>query len=683
MKESHLPVLLLVPLILVLVVLTRPILAQFHQVSAVRTTPVEATGALNPQNQNYYQPVDSFDRHGARISWLEAKLECEQRGGHLVTIANEDESTFIYENLLQSGKYYHQDSYTAWGPYIGAYYQEGQWRWVTGSTMVYDNWYTDGVLDEPDGTSTIWDHCTAVDVYCAWYYYRNEGGPSPTWGDTECDATFCGGGPSYLLECPYGTLDDGSTGIYRISLSNAGSPCGCPMVPGCDLDPVDVITDARGNRFELRCLGSTVGYFALVYIPVDGPELFVGKCPWYGGRNEGIVKYVDAEQDGTPDYFIKSLWNSFDTHCDDLPDGLQDQMFYDFYVCPEVVVVTQQVRPAGSSEPYVTHFEEKIQAPEMLPDDADNYAQLFPPAVAQPTKDCDEVLAPTRRLPLAGHHSDPDSLSLPVSTTMLIAGQAEGGAIEFTIEPWPPLIVDTEPGQSADVIAGSLEAAVNSERDIWEHGVFATAEGPELTLTGVGPGALSYCSSDAGLTTVPGVEHLSAEFMPDGTMRLSWDLPSGVAYDRIDISVDAFTIARDLSGSSTEFDHEQMAVSGSEYVVVGYVSNLPSCSQRTVVGLDEADVLLAPPQLRSYPNPGRRGSTIEFELDQARSVQLRIFDVAGRHIVTLLDGRGTAGVNSIFWDGQSTSGEYVAHGIYIVRLDTGGSRATLKVIALQ
>jgi len=84
-------------------------------------------------------------------TWFMAKRACENLGGYLATITNEDEMNFIWS---QFGAKYQANSETWKGPWIGLSdaVDEGKWQWITGEIAVvgqdsvYSNWYT----GEPD-----------------------------------------------------------------------------------------------------------------------------------------------------------------------------------------------------------------------------------------------------------------------------------------------------------------------------------------------------------------------------------------------------------------------------------------------------------------------------------------------------------------------------------------------------
>jgi hypothetical protein len=84
------------------------------------------------------------------------------------------------------------------------------------------------------------------------------------------------------------------------------------------------------------------------------------------------------------------------------------------------------------------------------------------------------------------------------------------------------------------------------------------------------------------------------------------------------------------------------------------------------------------------PNPFNPVTTIEFDLAQTSHVSLRIYDVAGRLVRTLLDAPVQAGFgHRVLWNGLDDAGRPVASSVYLYRLEAGGFRQTRKLIVLK
>ncbi|NOZ60130.1 MAG: T9SS type A sorting domain-containing protein [Calditrichaeota bacterium] len=74
---------------------------------------------------------------------------------------------------------------------------------------------------------------------------------------------------------------------------------------------------------------------------------------------------------------------------------------------------------------------------------------------------------------------------------------------------------------------------------------------------------------------------------------------------------------------------------------------------------------------QNYPNPFNPETTIRFQLPVSSNVTLKIYDLLGNEICTLIDGDKVAGVHSAIWDGKNNSGQKVASGIYFYQIKAG------------
>jgi hypothetical protein len=68
------------------------------------------------------------------------------------------------------------------------------------------------------------------------------------------------------------------------------------------------------------------------------------------------------------------------------------------------------------------------------------------------------------------------------------------------------------------------------------------------------------------------------------------------------------------------------------------------------------------------PDPFRGDLTIRYLLPGSGQVQLAIFDVGGRRVRTLANGKAESGWHSAAWDGRDGAGRRVASGVYFTRL---------------
>lgn len=86
---------------------------------------------------------------------------------------------------------------------------------------------------------------------------------------------------------------------------------------------------------------------------------------------------------------------------------------------------------------------------------------------------------------------------------------------------------------------------------------------------------------------------------------------------------------------------------------------------------------------QNYPNPFNPETSIPFSLAREARVTLRVYDVSGAHVATLLDENREAGEYTARWDGRDAQGRVSASGVYFVRLEANGTIATRKLVLLK
>ncbi len=85
----------------------------------------------------------------------------------------------------------------------------------------------------------------------------------------------------------------------------------------------------------------------------------------------------------------------------------------------------------------------------------------------------------------------------------------------------------------------------------------------------------------------------------------------------------------------------------------------------------------------NHPNPFNPATEIYFELPEPQRVELVVYAVDGRRVVTLKNEPLPAGRHSVTWMGQNDTGERVASGIYFCRLKAGAFSETLKMTLVK
>ncbi len=81
---------------------------------------------------------------------------------------------------------------------------------------------------------------------------------------------------------------------------------------------------------------------------------------------------------------------------------------------------------------------------------------------------------------------------------------------------------------------------------------------------------------------------------------------------------------------------------------------------------------------QNYPNPFNPTTAINFVLPRSEMTKLAVFDVLGRQVATLLDGRMEAGQHAVTFDASTLSS-----GVYFYRLEAGSFQMTRKMLLLK
>ncbi|MCK5620044.1 MAG: T9SS type A sorting domain-containing protein, partial [Candidatus Krumholzibacteria bacterium] len=86
---------------------------------------------------------------------------------------------------------------------------------------------------------------------------------------------------------------------------------------------------------------------------------------------------------------------------------------------------------------------------------------------------------------------------------------------------------------------------------------------------------------------------------------------------------------------------------------------------------------------QNTPNPFNPITHIRFTVDRDGPVAVRVFDVTGRLVRTLVDRPLPAGSHAEGWDGRDTRGNVVASGVYYIRLESDRRTLTRKAVLLR
>jgi hypothetical protein len=86
---------------------------------------------------------------------------------------------------------------------------------------------------------------------------------------------------------------------------------------------------------------------------------------------------------------------------------------------------------------------------------------------------------------------------------------------------------------------------------------------------------------------------------------------------------------------------------------------------------------------QNYPNPFNPSTTIEYVLPKTARVTLKLYNLQGAEVATLVDWVEQPGEKSVVWDARDKNGRQVPTGVYVYRLRVGSEVLTGKMTFVQ
>lgn len=194
-------------------------------------------------------------------------------------------------------------------------------------------------------------------------------------------------------------------------------------------------------------------------------------------------------------------------------------------------------------------------------------------------------------------------------------------------------------------------------------------------------------------STVPNSPNNLAGTSETNPIHLTWDASTsedvaGYTIFRAEQDGEYNTIARNVTAT---FYDDTSVVSGVEYYykINAVDSSLNHSAQTSIIGPLKAGSAGAVESKGSslptvfalgqnYPNPFNPTTVISAQWTVDSWVSLAVYDLLGRKVATIADGRYTAGQHTFTFDAQG-----LASGVYVYRLQAGSSVATKRMVLLK
>jgi flagellar hook assembly protein FlgD len=86
---------------------------------------------------------------------------------------------------------------------------------------------------------------------------------------------------------------------------------------------------------------------------------------------------------------------------------------------------------------------------------------------------------------------------------------------------------------------------------------------------------------------------------------------------------------------------------------------------------------------QNYPNPFNPITTIKYSVKEKAHVSLKIYNVAGQLVRTLVNSDKNGGAYTETWNGRTNAGDPVSSGVYFYKLVTKSFSMTKKMVLLK
>lgn len=150
-------------------------------------------------------------------------------------------------------------------------------------------------------------------------------------------------------------------------------------------------------------------------------------------------------------------------------------------------------------------------------------------------------------------------------------------------------------------------------------------------------------------------------------------------------TTDAIAPARLLIGNDMDGDDKE------ELVIVSFAN----ADTRPTVFIIESQFIISSVEQTSttipesfslgqnYPNPFNPETSIAYNLPDGGIVTLKVYDLLGREVVTLVNESQSAGAYLAKWDGKNNAGTVASSGIYIYTLELGDFKESRRMLFLK
>jgi hypothetical protein len=100
--------------------------------------------------------------------------------------------------------------------------------------------------------------------------------------------------------------------------------------------------------------------------------------------------------------------------------------------------------------------------------------------------------------------------------------------------------------------------------------------------------------------------------------------------------------------------------------------------EQTMSADDDPQIILSYRLEPAYPNPFNPTTTIQFSIPQTEFVTVKVYNIVGHEITTLINDKLFTGNYSIKWNGR-----HQPSGLYFVQIESGSFSKTRKMVLIK
>lgn len=155
-----------------------------------------------------------------------------------------------------------------------------------------------------------------------------------------------------------------------------------------------------------------------------------------------------------------------------------------------------------------------------------------------------------------------------------------------------------------------------------------------------------------------------------------------------------FSIADSLL--TPRMSHTATLLANGDVLVAGGYDGIKTLNQAELYQIDPANVVAVEPESKNfdvspqcsflspnYPNPFNSETHLTYLVTAATKVNIRVFNLRGEYVKTLVDKEQGAGEYQVVWDGTAAANQLVGSGIYLVRMRVGNRIECRKLVFLK